>query len=154
MRTVLTIAGSDSSSGAGIQADLKTVAAFGVFGTCAITALTAQNTRAVVAVDPVAPEMVAAQIDAVMSDLPADAVKTGMLATRAVVDAVVDRARAWRFPHFVVDPIVVSSSGRPLLDDEGVETLCRELLPLTAVVIPPTSLATGIHSQSIASRSV
>lgn len=136
MRSVLTIAGSDSSSGAGIQADLKTFAALGVFGTCAITAVTAQNTRAVTGIAPVAPEMVAAQIDAVLADIPADAVKTGMLATRAIVDVVVARMRAWGVRHLVVDPIVVSSSGRPLLDDDGVNALRRDLLPVATVVTP------------------
>jgi hydroxymethylpyrimidine/phosphomethylpyrimidine kinase len=150
VRTALTIAGSDSSSGAGIQADLKTMAAFGVFGTCAITALTAQNTTAVVGVAPVSPEMVVAQIDAVLSDIPADAIKTGMLATRAIVDAVADRARTWRFRHLVVDPIVVSSSGRPLLDDDGVDALRRDLLPLAAVVTPNVPEAERLSGRAIA----
>src|SRR5213593_4122706 len=111
MRIALTIAGSDSSGGAGIQADLKTFAAFGVFGTSAITAVTAQNTTEVRCVAPIPTEMVLAQIEAVLDDLPVAATKTGMLATTANVVAVADLARAGHLPNLVVDPVLVATSG-------------------------------------------
>src|SRR5512145_261312 len=117
MHYVLTIAGSDSGGGAGIQADLKTFAAHGVYGTSAITAVTAQNTERVTAVHVVPPSMVAAQIDAVASDLRLDAVKTGMLASAAIVEAVAAAIVRWRLPQLVVDPVMVAKSGDRLLDD-------------------------------------
>ena len=112
----LTIAGSDSSGGAGIQADLKTFAALGVYGTCAITALTAQNTRGVNGIHVVPAEFVVDQIEAVLDDLAVAAVKTGMLATPAIVSAVAELAAAGRLPNLVVDPVMVASSGDRLLE--------------------------------------
>lgn len=123
----LTIAGSDSGGGAGIQADLKTFAALGVFGASAITAVTAQNTVAVRRVDVLDPIAVEAQIDAVLSDLPVSAVKTGMLATAPIIELVARRAQAGDLPHLVVDPVMVASSGDRLLDEEA-EAAYRELL--------------------------
>jgi hydroxymethylpyrimidine/phosphomethylpyrimidine kinase len=133
---VLTIAGSDSGAGAGIQADLKTFAARGVYGTSAITALTAQDTRAVHAVMVVPPAFVRAQIEAVLEDLGADAVKTGMLGSAAVVSAVADALAAHRVKRLVVDPVLHASGGRPLLGRGGAEALLRRLLPLAEVVTP------------------
>lgn len=133
---VLTIAGSDSGGGAGIQADLKTFAAHGVYGTSVVTAVTAQNTVGVHAVHGVPPEVVAAQIDAVLDDIGADAVKIGMLANAEIVRVVADRLRAHRPPHVVLDPVMVAQSGDPLLEEEAVEALIDELLPLAEIVTP------------------
>jgi len=136
MRTALTIAGSDSGGGAGIQADLKTFAAFGVFGTSAITAITAQNTRGVSAVHAVPEPMIRAQIDAVITDLGAHAVKTGMLATAAIIDTVVAAIDAHRLTPVVVDPVMVAKGGSRLLDEDAVDALRLRLLPRAALVTP------------------
>jgi hydroxymethylpyrimidine/phosphomethylpyrimidine kinase len=136
MRSALTIAGSDSGAGAGIQADLKTFAAHGVYGTTAITAITAQNTMTVTRVLALSPDIVAAQIDAVADDIRPDAVKTGMLASTGIVQTVADAVERHRLPHLVVDPVMVSKSGRHLLDDDAVEAVRRRLLPLAQVVTP------------------
>ncbi|HEY8490811.1 MAG TPA: bifunctional hydroxymethylpyrimidine kinase/phosphomethylpyrimidine kinase [Dehalococcoidia bacterium] len=136
MRTALTIAGSDSGGGAGIQADLKTFSALGVYGTSAITAITAQNTVAVTQVLALPPDLVAAQIDAVLSDIGADAVKTGMLANAGVIEAAADRLRAYGVTNLVVDPVMVAKSGARLLEPEAVEALRTRLLPLATVVTP------------------
>jgi hydroxymethylpyrimidine/phosphomethylpyrimidine kinase len=132
----LTIAGSDSGGGAGIQADLKTFGAFGVYGTSAITAVTAQNTLGVRAIHEVPPEIVAAQIDAVLEDIGADAVKTGMLSSAAIIEAVADRLRAHSVAALVVDPVMVAKSGDALLHPEAVQALLELILPLAAVVTP------------------
>ena len=132
----LTIAGSDSGGGAGIQADLKSFAALGVFGASAITAVTAQNTTAVKRVDVLPIEAVDAQIDAVLADLPVAAVKTGMLATAEIVELVARRAAAGDLPHLVVDPVMVASSGDRLLDEDA-ESAYRDLLFRHAEVITP-----------------
>jgi len=131
----LTIAGSDSGGGAGIQADLKAFAAAGVHGMSAIVALTAQNTTGVTAVHEVPPELVTAQLDAVFSDIGVDAAKTGMLFSRSVIDAVADYLEAHPVP-LVVDPVMVASSGAKLLSDDAVETLVARLFPLATVVTP------------------
>lgn len=132
----LTIAGSDSGGGAGIQADLKTFHAFGVFGTSAVTAITVQNTRGVTGVHAVPVETVRAQIAAVAGDLPPAACKTGMLATPELVRAVAASIREHRLPSYVLDPVMVATSGDRLLDAEAERTIIQELLPLTAVVTP------------------
>jgi hydroxymethylpyrimidine/phosphomethylpyrimidine kinase len=136
MKTALTIAGSDSGAGAGIQADLKTFAAHGVFGTTAITAVTAQNTLGVVCWQALPADLVTAQIEAVVGDLGADAVKVGMLANAAIVEAVVAAIRALELPHVVVDPVMVAKGGDRLLDDEAVGAIRSELLPIAHVVTP------------------
>ncbi len=133
---VLVIAGSDSSGGAGVQADLKTCAALQVYGATAITALTAQDTRGVREVFPVPASVVAAQIDAVVRDLPIAAVKTGMLATAETVEVVAAKMQEYGLPNLVVDPVLASHDGVPLLSEEGVEALRRLLLPLATVVTP------------------
>jgi hydroxymethylpyrimidine/phosphomethylpyrimidine kinase len=136
MRTALTIAGSDSGGGAGIQADLKTFAAHAVFGTSALTAVTAQNTLGVMAVHALPADLVTAQIEAVVGDLGADAVKTGMLATAAIVEAVAAAIRALDLPCLVVDPVMVAKGGARLLEDDARAALRGELLPQAAVVTP------------------
>ncbi|MEM8960546.1 MAG: bifunctional hydroxymethylpyrimidine kinase/phosphomethylpyrimidine kinase [Acidobacteriota bacterium] len=131
---VLTIAGSDSGGGAGIQADLKTFDAHGVYGMSVITALTAQNTREVRAVHAVPPAMVAAQIDAVFDDIGVDAVKIGMLADTAIVDTVAERLAAHRPAVVVLDPVMVAKSGAALLADDAVAAVVERLMPLASVV--------------------
>jgi len=132
----LTIAGSDSGGGAGIQADLKTFHAFGVFGTSALTAITAQNTLGVSAVHPVPIDVVRAQIHAVASDLRPAAFKTGMLATRAIIDAVADAIVADELRRYVLDPVMVATSGDRLLDRDAERAIVERLLPLCAVATP------------------
>jgi hydroxymethylpyrimidine/phosphomethylpyrimidine kinase len=136
MRKALTIAGSDSGGGAGIQADLKTFAALGVYGSSAITALTAQNTLGVQGVYPVDPEFVGQQIDSVMSDIGAHAAKTGMLFSAEIIQVVAERVRRWGIEHLVVDPVMVAKSGDRLLREDAIDALRRELLPLAYVVTP------------------
>ena len=136
MKTALTIAGSDSGGGAGIQADLKTFAAHGVYGTSAVTAITAQNTLGVTAWEAVASDLVTAQIEAVASDIGVDAVKTGMLANAAIVEAVGAAIASLDLPRVVVDPVMVAKGGAKLLDDEAVEAMKAELLPRAFVVTP------------------
>jgi hydroxymethylpyrimidine/phosphomethylpyrimidine kinase len=137
----LTIAGSDSGGGAGIQADLKTFATHGVFGTSVITALTAQNTVGVRAIQPVAPQFVAAQLDAVLDDLPVTAVKTGMLGTPDNVAYIASRAAD--LPNLVVDPVLVSSSGHALFEGD-VAVAYRDLLLPVATVVTPNLREAGI----------
>ncbi len=134
--TAMTIAGSDSGGGAGIQADLKTFAALGVYGTSAITAITAQNTIGVTAAEPVTADLVTAQMEAVAGDIEIHATKTGMLATAAIVEAVAAAIEELELPLLVVDPVMVAKSGNRLLDADGIRTLRVELLPLALVVTP------------------
>ena len=136
MKVALTIAGSDSGGGAGIQADLRTFAAHGLHGACAITAVTAQNTVAVVDYVALEPRMVVAQIDAVASDMPVAAVKTGMLANRAIVEAVAEAVGRLRLPHVVVDPVIVAKSGDRLLDSAAEAAYRERLFALAEVVTP------------------
>jgi hydroxymethylpyrimidine/phosphomethylpyrimidine kinase len=136
MRTALTIAGSDSGGGAGIQADLKTFAAAGVYGTSAITAITAQNTLGVTAWEPVSTELVIAQIEAIAGDLPPDAVKTGMLATAAIVEAVAAAISGLDLPKLVVDPVMIAKGGDRLLQEDAVAAIRAHLLKLAEVVTP------------------
>jgi hydroxymethylpyrimidine/phosphomethylpyrimidine kinase len=132
----LTIAGSDSSGGAGIQADLKTFHALGVYGASAITALTAQSTVGVSGIVPVDAAFVALQIDTTVADIPPDAVKTGMLAEAAIVDVVSEAAVRHRFAAFVVDPVMVATTGARLLSDDAVDRVRERLLPLATLVTP------------------
>ncbi|MDH4066410.1 MAG: bifunctional hydroxymethylpyrimidine kinase/phosphomethylpyrimidine kinase [Acidobacteriota bacterium] len=148
----LTIAGSDSGGGAGIQADLKTFAALGVYGTSAITALTAQNTLGITGVHVVPAEFVTSQIEAVVSDIGCDAVKTGMLGTAAIVEAVVAAVEALDLPNLVVDPVMVAKSGDRLLDDDAVHALRASLLRLARVVTPNIPEAEVLAGITIASR--
>jgi len=132
----LTVAGSDSGGGAGIQADLKTFHAFGVFGTSALTAITAQNTRGVTAIHPVPLDVVRAQIDAVVSDLRPAALKSGMLATTPLVSTVATAIREHALQRYVLDPVMVATSGDRLLEEDAVRTIVEELLPLADLVTP------------------
>jgi hydroxymethylpyrimidine/phosphomethylpyrimidine kinase len=152
MKRALTIAGSDSGGGAGIQADLKTFAAHGVYGTSAITALTAQNTRGVTGVHTVPAEFVTQQIEAVAGDIGCDAVKTGMLATSAIVEAVAAAVEALELPNLVVDPVMIAKGGDRLLDDDGVHALRATLLRLARVVtpnVPEAEVLTGMTIRSL-----
>ena len=132
----MTIAGSDSGGGAGIQADLKTFAALRVYGTSAITAVTAQNTLAVNGIAEIPADMVSAQIDTVMSDIGTDAVKTGMLAHSGIIEAVAERIQALDMPNVVVDPVMVAKSGDRLLREEAVDAYRTRLIPRALVVTP------------------
>jgi len=144
---VLIIAGSDSGGGAGIQADIKTVTALGGYAATAVTALTAQNTLSVEAVLPVNPDFVRRQIAAVLSDIGADCIKTGMLVDAAVVEAVADALESLAPKiRLVVDPVIAASSGASLLDEPGVERLKRRLVARAAVVtpnLPEAAMLTG-----------
>ena len=151
MKTALTIAGSDSGAGAGIQADLKTFAAHGVYGTCAITAITAQNTRGVAASDTISIKLIEAQVRAVADDIGVDAVKTGMLATSAIVEAVSALLPPLSTPHVVVDPVMVAKGGAQLLADEAVAAVKAALLPHAAVVTPNAREAEVLSGLSIGS---
>lgn len=134
--TVLTIAGSDSSGGAGIQADLKTMLAHGVYGMSAITALTAQNTRGVQAVQEVEPAFLAAQIDAVFTDIRPDAVKVGMVASAPLIGVIAERLRHYEAKHVVVDPVMVATSGARLIADDAVKALQEQIFPLAELITP------------------
>ncbi len=139
MKTVpraMTIAGSDSGGGAGIQADLKTFAALGVYGTSVITAITAQNTLRVTDVLELPTSLVRAQMDAVMSDIGTDAAKTGMLSSSAIIRTVAEKVREYGITKLVVDPVMVAKGGDRLLQEEAVDTLRTELVPLAMVVTP------------------
>jgi hydroxymethylpyrimidine/phosphomethylpyrimidine kinase len=152
MHTALTIAGSDSGGGAGIQADLKTFAAHKVFGTSAITAITAQNTLGVTMWRAVATDLVTAQIEAVAGDIGADAVKIGMLATAAVVEAVAAAIAELDLPHVVVDPVMVAKGGDRLLEEEAVAAIRTELLPRAHIVtpnVPEAEVLSGVTIRSI-----
>jgi hydroxymethylpyrimidine/phosphomethylpyrimidine kinase len=150
-RTALTIAGSDSSGGAGIQADLKTFAALGVYGTSAITAITAQNTVGVIEMHPLPADLVTAQIEAVAGDIVLHATKTGMLATAAIVEAVTAAIKELDLPLVVVDPVLRSKSGARLLDDDGIQMLRTELIPRCAVVTPNIPEAEALSGRRIGS---
>jgi hydroxymethylpyrimidine/phosphomethylpyrimidine kinase len=151
VKVALTIAGSDSGGGAGIQADLRTFAAHGLHGACAITAVTAQNTVAVVDWVALEPRMVVAQIDAVASDIPVAAVKTGMLATRAIVEAVAEALARLRLPHLVVDPVMVAKSGDRLLDASAESAYGDRLLSLAEVVTPNLAEAEALVGRRVRS---
>ena len=151
MRTALTIAGSDSGGGAGIQADLKTFAAHGVYGTSAITAVTAQNTLGVRAWEAVSSALVVAQVEAVAEDIGADAVKTGMLASASIVNAVVSALRRLKLAPLVVDPVMIAKGGANLLEAPAVEAIRTELLPLAEIVTPNVPEAEALAGMTIAS---
>ncbi len=156
MRTVLTIAGSDSSGRAGIQADLRTFGAIGVRGTTAITAITAQNAQGVSALVPLEADLVAAQIEAIVADVSAGdaaihATKIGMLATAAIAEAVVAAIEDLELPLVVLDPVLASSSGTRLLDADGVQVLLTELLPRVLVVTPNIPEAEALSGKRIGS---
>ena len=153
MHTALTIAGSDSGGGAGIQADLKTFAAHGVHGTSAVTAITAQNTTGVTAWQAVPADLVIEQIEAVAADLGADAVKIGMLANAAIVEAVAATIAELDLPNVVLDPVMIAKGGDRLLEADAVDTMRRELLPRTRVItpnVPEAEVLAGMRIRSVA----
>jgi hydroxymethylpyrimidine/phosphomethylpyrimidine kinase len=148
VKRVLTIAGSDSGGGAGIQADLKTFGALGVYGASAITAVTAQNTLEVARIVEIDPAMVAAQIEMVLEDIGVDAVKTGMLASKPIIEAVAAVLGRARVPNLVIDPVMVSKTNARLLKEDAVNALKTLLLPLAEIVtpnIPETEVLTGMQ---------
>ncbi len=136
IKKVLTIAGSDCSGGAGIQADLKTIAAHKMYGMSVITALTAQNTTGVYGVLEASPEFIAAELDCVFQDIIPDAVKIGMVSNREIIQTIVQKLRQYQVKNIVVDPVMISTSGSKLLSDQAVETLVEELLPLADILTP------------------
>jgi hydroxymethylpyrimidine kinase/phosphomethylpyrimidine kinase len=141
MKKVLSIAGSDPSGGAGIQVDLKTFQALGAFGMAVPAAFTAQNSKGVVATHPVDPVIIAGQLDALLSDIKPDAIKTGMLLTSNAVHTVASAVKKYRITNLVVDPVILSSSGVRMLEYKAMRTLIKELLPLTLIVTPNISEA-------------
>jgi hydroxymethylpyrimidine/phosphomethylpyrimidine kinase len=147
----LTIAGSDSSGGAGIQADLKTFAALGVYGASVITALTAQNTQGVTGIHQVPADFVTAQIDAVFADLEVGAVKIGMVADLAVIDAIAAGLQRWSPRHVVLDPVMVATSGDRLLAEDAVEALRAKLVPRAAILTPNLPEAAALLNEPMAS---
>lgn len=147
----LSIAGSDSGGGAGIQADLKTFASLGLYGLSVVTAVTAQNTVEVAAIAEVPEEVVIAQIDTVLEDIGAHAAKTGMLSSIPIIQNTADRLEAWGVPYLVVDPVMVSKSGAPLLQPEAVASLVKDLLPLATVVTPNVAEAEVLSNRQIRS---
>ena len=148
----MTIAGSDSGGGAGIQADLKTFAALGVYGTSVLTAVTAQNTVGVTGVHEVPVQMISAQIEAVFSDIGADAVKTGMLSSREIIETVARGLVRLRVDRLVVDPVMVAKSGDRLLREDAVDALKQDLLPLATVVTPNIPEAETLAGMQIVSE--
>jgi hydroxymethylpyrimidine/phosphomethylpyrimidine kinase len=147
--TALTIAGSDSSGGAGIQADLRAFEALGVHGASVVTLVTAQGTRGVRKVDPLRAELVRAQLDAVFEDLPPRAVKTGALGNAAVVEIVADALRTQAPAHLVIDPVVNPTLGRALLDDSGFTAFVRELVPMATLVVPNRDEASRLAGRQV-----
>jgi hydroxymethylpyrimidine/phosphomethylpyrimidine kinase len=147
----LTIAGSDSSGGAGIQADLKTFAALGVYGACVITALTAQNTQGVTGIHQVPPDFVTAQIDAVFADLDVGAVKIGMVAELSVIEAIAAGLTRWSPKHIVLDPVMVATSGDRLLANDAVEALRAKLVPRASILTPNLPEAAALLDEPVAS---
>lgn len=152
MHMALTIAGSDSGGGAGIEADLKTFAAHSVYGLSAITAVTAQNTVGVIAWQALAADLVTAQIEAVVDDIGVDAVKTGMLANAAIVEAVSAAIRSLELPQLVVDPVMIAKGGDRLLEEDAVQAIRTELLPQAHIVtpnVPEAEVLSGISIRSV-----
>jgi hydroxymethylpyrimidine/phosphomethylpyrimidine kinase len=147
--TILTIAGSDSSGGAGIQADLKAIAANGGYGASVITAITAQNTRGVIAAETVSSDLIRAQIDAVFDDLTVVAAKSGMLASQEVIRTVAEGLQRHRPRHYVCDPVMISKTGFPLLPEDCLATLRRELLPLATLVTPNVHEAEALSGLTV-----
>ncbi len=136
MKTVLSIAGSDSSGGAGIQADIKTIASYGLYAETAITAITAQNTCGVRAVQDISPEVVGAQIDAVFEDIRPDAVKIGMVSSAQIINVIAERLRFHQASNVVLDPVMVATSGSRLIEQQAVDALVSNLVPLADVITP------------------
>ena len=152
MKTALTIAGSDSSGGAGIQADIKTMCANHVFATSAITALTAQNTLGVTGIMEVTPEFLGEQLDAVFTDIYPDAVKIGMVSSSDLIRMIASKLQEYKAANIVVDPVMVATSGAKLISDDAIETLKKELLPLATVITPNIPEAEVLADMKIANE--
>ncbi|MDD6632355.1 MAG: bifunctional hydroxymethylpyrimidine kinase/phosphomethylpyrimidine kinase [Lachnobacterium sp.] len=152
MNTALTIAGSDSSGGAGIQADLKTMLANHVYGMSAITALTAQNTTGVTDIMEVTPEFLAEQLDSIFTDIKPDAVKTGMVSSSQLIDIIADKLREYKAVNIVVDPVMVATSGAKLICDDAMETLKKKLLTLATVITPNIPEGEALAGMKITSK--
>lgn len=152
MKTALTIAGSDSSGGAGIQADIKTMTANGVYAMSAITALTAQNTVGVTSIMEVTREFLAEQLDSVFTDIYPDAVKTGMVANEKLIETIADKLIQYKVKNIVVDPVMVSTSGTRLISESAVETLKERLLPISTVITPNIPEAEVISGMNIKNK--
>ena len=154
MKTALTIAGSDSCGGAGIQADIKTMTCNGVYAMSAITALTAQNTTGVSGIMEVTPEFLGAQIDAVVTDIFPDAVKTGMVSSATLISVIAEKIREYALKNVVVDPVMIATSGSRLLNDDALKNLTEELIPLASVItpnIPEAQVLSGMEIKDSAS---
>lgn len=149
MKTALTIAGSDSSGGAGIQADIKTMTANGVYAMSAITALTAQNTTGVYGIFETSSDFLANQLDCIFSDIPPDAVKTGMVPSTALIQVIADKLKQYGARNIVVDPVMVSTSGSRLISQEAVESLTKLLLPLATLLTPNIPEAEVLSGRTI-----
>ena len=152
MKTALSIAGSDSCGGAGIQADIKTMTMNGVYAMSAVTALTAQNTTGVRDIMEASPDFLAAQLDAVFEDIRPDAVKIGMVSSTALIRVIAAKLRQYRAENVVVDPVMVATSGARLIQDAAVETLTKELLPLADLCTPNVPEAELLSGMEIKSR--
>ena len=151
MKTALTIAGSDSSGGAGIQADIKTMTANGVYAMSAITALTAQNTIGVKSIMEVTPEFLEEQLDCIFTDIYPDAIKTGMVSSKILIEMIGKKLREYRAGNIVIDPVMVSTSGAKLISDNAIETMKKELFPMATVItpnIPEAEVLSGISIKS------
>ncbi len=151
MKTALTIAGSDSSGGAGIQADIKTMTANGVYAMSAITALTAQNTLGVKSIMEVTPEFLEEQLDCIFTDIYPDAIKTGMVSSKILIEMIGKKLREYRAGNIVIDPVMVATSGAKLISDNAIETMKKELFPMATVItpnIPEEEVLSGISIKS------
>ncbi len=152
MRTALTIAGSDCSGGAGIQADIKTMTANHVYAMSAVTALTAQNTLGVTNIMEVTPDFLKDQLDAIFTDIYPDAVKTGMVSSSALIEVIADKLSEYKAKNIVVDPVMVATSGAKLISDDAIETLKNRLLPLATVITPNIPEAEVLAQMAISSE--
>lgn len=152
MKTALTIAGSDSSGGAGIQADIKTMTANGVFAMSAVTALTAQNTTGVAAIMEASPEFLAQQLDCIFTDIVPDAVKIGMVSSSALIAVIAEKLTQYQAKHIVLDPVMVATSGAKLISDDAIAALTEKLIPLAEVItpnIPEAEVLTGMKIRNV-----
>ena len=151
MKTALTIAGSDCSGGAGIQADIKTMSAIGVFGMSVIVSVVAENTSRVISIEDVSPKVIADQIDAVFEDIQVDAVKVGMLSTPACMEAVAQKLNQYKPAHVVIDPVMYAKNGCPLMQEDAIDTLIRTVVPLATLLTPNIPEAEKIAGMAIRS---
>ena len=149
IKTALTIAGSDCSGGAGVQADLKTMSALGVFGMSVIVSVVAENTSRVISIEDISPKVIADQIDAVFEDIPPDAVKVGMLSTPACMEAVASKLREYRPAHVVIDPVMYAKNGSPLMQESSIDTLIKTVIPVATLLTPNIPEAEKISEMKI-----